>query len=85
MCCDRVICLRLESVNSVAFIDNDRHCISSLSVRLHMYAKNECQIVWHNGNFLWREITLIANDSLYIILHILSYNSIKKLHARTTK
>lgn len=56
----------------MAFTDNSQRC-SSLSVVLHVYAKDECHSWWQNSNFSEREITLIANDSLNIIFctHIL--------------
>lgn len=67
-----MVCLNQDPVNFQAFTDNSQRC-SSLSVVLHVYAKDECHSWWQNSNFSEREITLIANDSLNIIFctHIL--------------
>lgn len=67
-----MVCLNQDPVNFKAFTDNSQRC-SSLSVVLHVYAKDECHSWWHNSNFSEREITLIADDSLNIIFctHIL--------------
>lgn len=67
-----MVCLNQDPVNFKAFTDNSQRC-SSLSVVLHVYAKDECHSWWQNSNFSEREITLIANDSLNIIFctHIL--------------
>lgn len=67
-----MVCLNQDPVNFKAFTDNSR-CCCSLSVVLHVYAKDECHSWWQNSNFSEREITLIANDSLNIIFctHIL--------------
>lgn len=61
-----MVCLNQDPVNFKAFTDNCR-CCCSLSVVLHVYAKDECHSWWQNSNFSEREITLIANDSLNII------------------
>lgn len=74
-----MVCLNQDPVNFKAFTDNSQRC-SSLSVVLHVYAKDECHSWWHNSNFSEREITLIANDSLNIIFctHTLIAVYIKK-------
>lgn len=73
-----MVCLNQDPVNFKAFTDNSR-CCCSLSVVLHVYAKDECHSWWQNSNFSEREITLIADDSLNIIFctHILTAVYIK--------